>query len=424
MDVSMRIALLSYRSKTHCGGQGVYVRHLSRGLVELGHHVEVFSGQPYPEGLDPRVVLRQVPSLDMYREPDPFRIPHPREIRDRIDVLELATVWTAGFPEPRTFSLRAARLLAGRRDDFDVVHDNQCLGDGLLQIAETGLPVVATVHHPITRDRVLDLAAAPWWRRPLVRRWYGFLGMQQQVARAIPDLLTVSSSSATDIITDFGVSPEQLHVVPLGVDTAVFTPSAKPRVPGRLIAIASADTPLKGVANLLHAVARLRTRRDVELQLVAKLEPNGPTEKLIAELGISDIVHTSSGLSDAELAELFASSEIACIPSLYEGFSLPAVEAMASGTPIVASRAGALPEVLGPDGGCARLVRPGDTDELLRVLGELLASPGRMRRLGMAGRRRALEVYSWESVAAQTVRVYERAIARLPGSTKTVGDPC
>lgn len=422
--MSIRIALLSYRSKTHCGGQGVYVRYLSRGLVELGHQVEVFSGQPYPEGLDPRVVLRQVPSLDMYREPDPFRIPHPREIRDRIDVLELATVWTAGFPEPRTFSLRVARLLAERQDDFDVVHDNQCLGDGLLDIAATGLPVVATVHHPITRDRLLDLAAAPWWRRPLVRRWYGFLGMQERVARNIPELLTVSSSSATDIITDFGVSTEQLHVVPLGVDTRVFTPSTQPRVPGRIIAIASADTPLKGIANLLQAVARLRTKRDVELQLVAKLEPNGPTEKLIAELGISDIVHTSSGLSDTELAALFASAEIACIPSLYEGFSLPAVEAMASGTPIVASRAGALPEVLGPDGGCARLVRPGDADELIRVLGELLGSPEQLRRLGAAGCRRAVDVYSWESVAAQTVRVYERAIARVHGAAKTVGEPC
>lgn len=420
----MRIALLSYRSKTHCGGQGVYVRHLSRGLVELGHHVEVFSGQPYPEGLDPRVVLRQVPSLDMYREPDPFRIPHPREIRDRIDVLELATVWTAGFPEPRTFSLRVARLLADRRNDFDVVHDNQCLGDGLLDIAATGLPVVATVHHPITRDRLLDLTAAPWWRKPLVRRWYGFLGMQERVARGIPDLLTVSTSSATDITTDFGVNPEQLHVVPLGVDTAVFTPTAHPRVPGRIIAIASADTPLKGVANLLQAVAKLRTTRDVELQLVAKLEPNGPTEKLIAELGISDIVHTSSGLSDAELAGLLVSAEIACIPSLYEGFSLPAVEAMASGTPIVASRAGALPEVLGPDGGCARLVRPGDADELIRVLAELLAAPDELRRLGMAGRRRALDVYSWPSVAAQTARVYERAFTRVRGAANTVGEPC
>jgi glycosyltransferase involved in cell wall biosynthesis len=405
----MRIALLSYRSKTHCGGQGVYVRHLSRGLVELGHDVEVFSGQPYPEGLDPRVRLTKVPSLDLYREPDPFRVPRPSEFHDRIDVLELLATWTAGFPEPRTFCLRVARLLADRLDDFDVVHDNQSLGTGLLTIAELGLPVVATVHHPITRDRVLDVAAAKWWRKPLVRRWYGFAEMQKQVARRIPELLTVSSTSAADIAEDFGVSPSQLHVVPLGVDTELFTP-AEHRIRNRIIAIASADVPLKGVSHLLHAVARLRVERDLELQLVAKLEPNGPTEKLIAELGISDIVHSSSGVTDAELAALLSSAELACIPSLYEGFSLPAVEAMASGTPIVASRAGALPEVVGVDGDCARLVNPGDVDDLTRVLGELLDSPLELRRLGAAGRRRAVDVFSWESVAAQTVSVYERAM--------------
>ena len=114
----MRIALLSYRSKTHCGGQGVYVRKLSHGLAELGHEVEVFSGQPYPELLDPRVKLTEVPSLDLYRDSDPFRTPRPGEIRDRIDLLELGTMWTAGFPEPRTFSLRAARLLRSRAADF------------------------------------------------------------------------------------------------------------------------------------------------------------------------------------------------------------------------------------------------------------------------------------------------------------------
>ncbi|MBX5486840.1 MAG: glycosyltransferase family 4 protein [Mycolicibacterium hassiacum] len=408
----MRIALLSYRSKTHCGGQGVYVRHLSRGLAELGHDVEVFSGQPYPEGLDPRVRLTKVPSLDLYREPDPFRIPRPSEIKTSIDLEELLTTWTAGFPEPKTFSLRAARVLAGRRGDFDVVHDNQCLGTGLLQIAKMGFPLVATVHHPITRDREVEVAAARWWRKPLVRRWYGFVEMQKRVARQIPELLTVSSASASDILTDFAVSPEQLHVVPLGVDTKLFQPR-EGRVRNRIIAIASADVPLKGVSHLLHAVARLRVERDVELQLVTKLEPNGPTEKLIAELGISDIVHTSSGLSDEELAALLASAEVACIPSLYEGFSLPAVEAMASGTPIVASRAGALPEVVGPDGECARLVTPADVDELTAVLGRLLDSPRELRRLGDNGRRRAVEVFSWQSVAAQTVAVYEKAIARV-----------
>ena len=408
----MRIALLSYRSKTHCGGQGVYVRHLSRGLVELDHDVEVFSGQPYPEGLDPRVRLTEVPSLDLYREPDPFRVPRPSEIKTRIDLLELLTTWTAGFPEPKTFSLRAARLLAARRGDFDVVHDNQCLGTSLLTIAKSGLPVVATVHHPITRDRILDVAAATWWRKPLVRRWYYFAEMQNTVARQIPELITVSSTSATDIAEDFGVGADQLRVVPLGVNTALFQPGQH-RVRNRIIAIASADVPLKGVSHLLHAVARLRVERDLELQLVAKLEPNGATEKLIAELGISDIVHSSSGLSDAELADLFASAEVACIPSLYEGFSLPAVEAMASGTPIVASRAGALPEVVGVDGECARLVAPADVDELTMVLGELLDSPMELRRLGDNGRRRALEVFSWEYVAAQTVAVYERARERV-----------
>ena len=414
----MRIALLSYRSKTHCGGQGVYVRYLSRGLVELGHHVEVFSGQPYPEGLHPRVVLRKVPSLDLYREPDPFRVPRPSEIRSLIDLLELTTMWTAGFPEPRTFGLRVAKLLS-RRSDFDVVHDNQSLGTGLRTIMRRGLPVVATVHHPITRDRVLDLAAAPWWRRPLVRRWYGFAQMQKRVARQIPDLLTVSSTSATDIADDFGVRPDQLQVVPLGVDTSVFAPTLEPRVAGRIIAIASADVPLKGVSNLLHAMAKLRTERDVELRLVAKLESNGPTEKLIAELGIADIVHISSGLSDDELAGLLASAEIACIPSLYEGFSLPAVEAMASGTPIVASRAGALPEVLGTTGDCAELVPPGDVEELTATLGALLDSPERRYQLGIAGRQRALDVYSWEAVAAQTVQVYQRAIERARGSDRS-----
>ncbi|MGI9161796.1 MAG: glycosyltransferase family 4 protein [Mycobacterium sp.] len=407
----MRIALLSYRSKTHCGGQGVYVRHLSRGLAELGHHVEVFSGQPYPEHLDPRVRLTEVPSLDLYREPDPFRTPRPGEFRDHIDLLEVATMWTAGFPEPRTFSMRVARLLSARRGEFDVVHDNQCLGAALLDIAEY-LPVVATVHHPITRDRDLDLAAAKWWRRPLVRRWYGFAGMQKRVARRIPDLLTVSSSSAADIAADFRVSPGQLHLVPLGVDTNLFNPDAAQRVPGRIVAISSADRPLKGIGNLLRALARLRVHHDVELQLIAKLEQDGPTEKLIAELGVSDIVRVSGGLTDSEVAALLASGEVACIPSLYEGFSLPAVEAMASGTPIVASRAGALPEVLGTDGECADLVSPGDVGELTAALGRLLDSPERRARLGAAGRRRAVEVFSWESVAAQTVRIYQQAIDR------------
>ena len=405
----MRIALLSYRSKPHCGGQGVYVRHLSRELVALGHEVEVFSGQPYPV-LDEGVRLTEVPSLDLYREPDPFRTPRPSEIRDAVDVLEVATMWTAGFPEPRTFGLRVARLLRRRLGDFDVVHDNQTLADGVLVIERAGLPVVATIHHPISFDRRVDLAAAPSWRRRLtLRRWYGFLRMQGRVARRVGTVLSPSESSARDIVTDFGVDRSRIRVVPLGVDD-VFRPPAEPRVPGRIVAMASADTPMKGIATLLEAFAKLRTERDVELLLVSKPKPGGETERIVDRLGIADWVRFVHGISDEELAATVGSAEVACVPSLYEGFSLPTVEAMACGTPLVVSRAGAIPEVVGPDGLCADLVAPGDVGELVHALDALLGDPERRERMGRAGRERALAEFSWRAVAEATVTAYQHAI--------------
>jgi glycosyltransferase involved in cell wall biosynthesis len=405
----LRVALLSYRSKPHCGGQGVYVRHLSHELVGLGHDVEVLSGQPYPV-LDPGVRLTKVPSLDLYREPDPFRLPHPREIRDRIDLLELATMWTAGFPEPRTFSLRAARVLRGRVGDFDVVHDNQTLGYGMLEIERAGLPLVTTIHHPITFDRRVDLAAATSRRRRLaLRRWYGFLRMQGIVARRATSILCPSASSARDVVADFGVDPARVRVVPLGVDD-VFAPPVLPRVPGRVVAMASADTPLKGVATLLEAVAKLRTERNLELLLVSRPAPGGPTERLVERLGLGACVRFVDGLSDADLAAVVGSAEVACVPSLYEGFSLPTVEAMACETPLVVSRTGAIPEVVGPDGLCADLVTPGDVGELAAALGGLLDDPARRARMGAAGRRRARSRFSWRSVAEATAGAYADAV--------------
>lgn len=405
----MRIAFLSYRSKPHCGGQGVYVRHLSRELVKLGHQVEVFSGQPYP-ALDDGVVLTRVASLDLYREPDPFRTPRPGEFRDVVDVLELATMWTAGFPEPLTFSLRAARILRRRSGEFDVVHDNQSLGYGLLALEKAGLPLVATIHHPITRDREVDLASARGWRRLTLRRWYGFLRMQGRVARRITTLLTVSQSSAGDIAAAFGIPDGRLQAIPLGVDTDVFAPPPTTRLPGRIVCIASADMPLKGVSNLLEAVAKLHTERSVELVLVTTLAPGGASARLIEQLAIGDVVRTVAGLDDGELAALLGSAELASVPSLYEGFSLPAVEAMACGTPLVASRAGAIPEVVGE---CALLVEPGDSQALAGALATLLDDAALRERMGAAGRARVLQHYSWAVVAARTAECYAAAIANF-----------
>src|SRR5919199_182374 len=246
MGRSLRIALLSYRSKPHSGGQGVYVRALSRELTALGHRVQVWSGQPYPE-LDDGVPLVRVPSLDLYREPDPFRTPRPAEFRDRIDLLEYATMCTAGFPEPLTFSLRAARLLLPEAPRYDLVHDNQCLGSGLLRLTRAGVPTVATVHHPVSIDRELELAAAPGPRRRLtLRRWYGFTAMQARVARRLDGLTTVSESSRRDIERHMGVPARQVDVIPVGIDPDVFRPPADPaaRDPASIVVTTSADVPL------------------------------------------------------------------------------------------------------------------------------------------------------------------------------------
>ena len=418
----MRVALLSYRSKPHCGGQGVYVRHLSRELVALGHEVEVISGQPYPE-LDPGVRLTKLPSLDLYREPDPFRIPRPRELRHLVDVEEFLRMCTGEFPEPRTFSRRVARLLRDREGDFDVVHDNQTLGYGMLDVARR-FPFVATIHHPITFDRRVDLAHTrlPRELRKYVglRRWYSFLRMQIRVARQLPQVLTVSESSRRDIAAEFGVALDRIQVVPLGVDE-VFGPPSAPRVPGRIAAMASADTPMKGVATLLEVVAKLRTERDVELVLVSRPTEGGRTEQLVDRLGIADCVRFVHGISDAQLVDVMGSAEVACVPSLYEGFSLPTAELMACETPLVVSRAGAIPEVVGPDGECADLVAPGDVEELHAALTALLDDPERRARMGAAGRRRVLERFSWRAVAVATAEAYERAVREQAGQDGQAG---
>lgn len=409
----MRVALLSYRSKPHCGGQGVYVRHLSRELALLGHQVEIFSGQPYPEldqvALDAGVTVTPVPSLALYDEPDPFRTPRPGEYRDWIDLLEVGSMWTASFGEPLTFSLRVARLLADRRDDFDIVHDNQCLGYGLLRIQQAGFPLIATIHHPITRDRSLAVRAAKGWRKISAWRWHSFLRMQGRVARRIPELLTVSRSSEVDIRKAFDIPSGRITTIPLGVDTEVFTPGPG-RVPGRVVCVASADAPLKGVSYLLEAIAKLAAERDVTLTLVSKLDPDGPSARLIDELAIGDRVEVVSGLADEEMAHLLASAEVACVPSLYEGFSLPAVEAMSCGTPLVATRAGAIPEVVGTDGKAALLVRTRDSGALAQQIGRLLDDGDLRAALGAGGRRRAQERYSWAAVAARTADHYQTVL--------------
>ncbi|MYQ49025.1 glycosyltransferase, partial [Streptomyces sp. SID4985] len=360
------IALLTYKGNPFCGGQGVYVRHLSRELARLGHRVEVIGSQPYPvldehEDYDGRLSLTELPSLDLYRQPDPFRTPKRDEYRDWVDALEVATMWTGGFPEPLTFSLRARRHLRARRGEFDVVHDNQTLGYGLL--GDVGAPLVTTIHHPITVDRQLELDAAESRQRRLsVRRWYAFTRMQKRVARRLPSVLTVSGSSRQEIVDHLGVRDDRVHVVHIGADTGLFAPDpAVAEVPGRIVTTSSADVPLKGLVFLVEALAKVRTEHpDAHLVVVGKRPEEGPVAQAVERYGLEGAVEFVKGISDAELVDLIRSAEVACVPSLYEGFSLPAAEAMATGTPLVATTGGAIPEVAGRDGETCLAVPTGD----------------------------------------------------------------
>ena len=420
MGRPLRIALLSYRSKPHSGGQGVYVRALSRELAELGHRVEVLSGQPYPE-LDDGVPLTRVPSLDLYRDPDPFRTPRPSEFRDWIDVAEWATMCTAGFPEPMTFTWRAARLLVPRASEFDIVHDNQSLGWGLLRLMRAGLPTVATVHHPVAIDRRLELAAATGLRRKVtLRRWYAFTGMQARVAPRLDGVVTVSSSSARDIETHLGVPADRIPVIPVGIDPDVFRPPADAgsRDPSSIVVVTSADVPLKGLVHLLEAVAKLRTERRVRLTVVGSARSGGPAQATVDRLALHDDVHFTGPVPEAELVALFQQAAVVAIPSLYEGFSLPAIEAMACGTALVTTDAGALPEVVGTEAGLR--VRAGDVEELTAALQTVLDSPGLRESLGRAGRARVLASYTWRATAERTADWYAEVLDRK----NREGRPC
>src|SRR5947209_2949759 len=414
MGDSLRIALLVYRGNPHSGGQGVYTHHLSRELAAMGHHVEVFSGQPYPD-LAPEVPLVKVPSLDLYRADDPFHIPQLSEFKSAIDVLEFAIMCTAGFPGPRTFSRRVRKVLNARRADFDVIHDNQCLGNGILGLLHGGWPIVETLHHAVTVDRRLELAQNPWTKRPLrqitLRRWFGFLRMQCRVARQMPRIVTVSESSRRDITRDMGVAYERMSIVPVGVDTDHFRPLPDiERVPGRVMTTASADVALKGLVPLLEAVAKVRTERHAELVVVGKPRDGSSIPATIERLGLEGAVRFVSSVDAEHMVELYAEASVAVVPSLYEGFSLPAIEAMACGVPLVATTGGALPEVVGPDGVNALTVPPGDPSALAVAIGRVLDDSALQTRLGAAGRAHVLDRYTWAETARQTVEQYRLAI--------------
>jgi len=403
---SLYICLLGYRSHPYGGGQGIYIKYLSKALTDAGHRVDVISGEPYPH-LDPRVRLIKLPGMNLYEKGlGSLRL---RNLASWADCREWLGKLTGCFSEPLSFGLRADAYLRRHGHRYDLIHDNQSLAYGMLKV-QRRQPLVTTVHHPITSDLVIALnAAQSWWQKLLARRWYHFLTMQKRVASRLSHVVTVSEQSRQDIALAFGRPVESITLVYNGIDTAVF--STRPGVVRRrrrIMATASADAPLKGVRYLLEAYAQLlATYPDLELLMVSKPQPGGATDRLLDVLGVRDRVQFVSGISTEQLVEFYAQATLVVVPSVYEGFGLPAGEAMACGVPVVSTTGGALPEVVGDAG---LLVPTCNAAALARAMATLLDDEPLREELGARGRARILELFSWDVCAQQMTHYYREVL--------------
>ncbi len=408
----LKICLLGYRSHPYGGGQGIYIKYLSKALVDAGHQVDVISGQPYPH-VDPRVKLIKMPGMNLFEVGLGSIRPH--HVKSMTNIIEWTSKLTGGFSEPYCFGRRASKYLKKNGHQYDLIHDNQCMSYGMLKI-QKHLPLVTTLHHPITSDLKIAIDAADkWWEKLFILRWHSFLRMQKQVVKKLDNVVTVSMTSQQDIASSFGIDQRGINLVYNGINTEEFAPiPSVSRNPSRIMATASADQPLKGLRYLLMAFAHLLPRYpELELLVVGRPKPGGETEQLMQSLKIEKKVQFVSGISTQEMVRYYAEASIAVVPSIYEGFGLPAGEAMACEVPVISTNGGALPEVVGDAG---IIVPTADAEAIATSIEELLNNPDKAQQLGKAGRARILEKFCW-NVAADQMTNYYRQVLRNNGNS-------
>jgi glycosyltransferase involved in cell wall biosynthesis len=417
----LRIAFAAYRGNMNCGGQGVYLWYLARELARLGHSVDVMVGPPFPA---PMPFARSVEELadeqfwgkwffsdrrDLLPRPNPLRVFSP------LHFWELGASRMGFLPEPFAFSVRAFRALAARLrrgERFDLVHDVQCLGYGLLGVRALGLPVVTTVHHPLSVDRRASFARDKTLREALGTMEFYPVGMQAFVARRVDRMITSSDASRRQIERDFRVAPERMRMVGNGLDTDLFRPDpARPRNEGEILCVGRASDPNKGVRTLVAALAKLPKLR---LTLVDDPSPHNEARRWARDAGCAERLTIAGRVSNEELVDLYRRATVVAVPSRYEGFGLPAAEAMACGTPVVAAAAGALPEVIATGGG-GLLVPPEDPEALAKAIATLAEQPEARAALGAQAPARIEAAYSWRRVAERTVEVYREVAAERRG---------
>jgi glycosyltransferase involved in cell wall biosynthesis len=421
VDRPLRICFIAYRGNMLCGGQGVYLWFLARELSRLGHEVEVLVGPPYPDPMPFAYSLMELPNEQFWggwfaRDRHAMLPDAPLRIFEPLNFYELAASWFGFLPEPFAFSLRALRQLKQRLRlgiRYDIVHDVQCLGWGDLVLRAMGLPLVTTIHHPLTVDRRFSFIRDESFRDALGSMTFYPAGMQAAVARRVDRLFTSSQESAKTIARDFGVRPERICMVANGVDTVLFSPDPSiERDPNELLCVGRASDPNKGLVTLIDALPHLPEK--TILTLVDDDVPDNVARKRAHAIGVANRVRIVGRVPTRELVGLYRRCALVVVPSRYEGFGLPAAEAMACGAPVVACASGALPEVVTTGGG-GRLVPRDDPKALAAAVRELLAEPGLRAELGVIGRKGIDAAYAWPRVARRTAEVYAEVVAERRG---------
>jgi len=407
----MKVCLLSYRGNMYSGGQGIYLYYLTRELAKLGHEVTVLVGPPYPAEM-PFARVIKIPNENFYAvKQDWLPKDNPFKIFTPLNFYEFAATRAWFFPEMLTFSLRAYRKLhqlwqAGER--FDIFHDNQCLGFGYVLMKAFGPPVIASIHHPLGMDRAADFEQTQGLKERARRVVFYPLFMPQLVARRMDLVISGSHSSAKLVQQTFGLDPKKMRPVWDGVDDDVFNlKNGRAKVPGRLIFVGNTEDRKKGIWYLMEALSMLPP--EVHLQVVDGCSKwKFLANWLIERYKLQGRVTFKARIPAEELAEEYRAAEVAVVPSVYEGFGLPAAEAMACATPVVATDGGALPEVVGPEG----LVVPAkNAKALAEAIRKLLADEKLRRDFGLRGHERAMKHFTWRQMAIGTAEVYREAIA-------------
>lgn len=402
----LKIAILSYRSAKFGGGQGVYIKDISYALSLMGHNVDVISGPPYPDLYD-EINLIKLPGLDLF-DSFSFKRRLKKFLRKKNksfdDILEFFSTLLGGFPEPRTFGSRVNKYLT-KNSNYDIVIDNQSLSYGMIDIQKR-FPFIEIIHHPITKDYKHELEASKKIMYKLSRhRWYSFLKMQKKVAPKINKIITPSKSSKKDIIADFKCNKDNIVVINNGLDADEFCNNAQiKRDSFRLITTASADVPLKGLDYSIKAISELKEiYPQINLVVIGAFKKEGHTERLIKKFKLESNISFKSNLSKKQISNLYSSSSIALVTSLYEGFGYPVIEAMSCSVPLIATNISSIPELTK---NYATLIKPKDTNMLVESIKKIISDYDKYYKIAELGRDHIIENFNWFKITNQ----YENAI--------------